>query len=61
VGEIVSPFATIPIVGERGQPVGKVVPIAALRSPLVPLLLFWQRENKMMVLGRLAKKSRRPI
>jgi len=57
-GRTVPSSAAASVLGEGGQPTGKVGPVSILlRSPLVPFPLFWQRGNKMKVLGRLTVKS----
>jgi len=53
------------VVAVVGEKVNLLVRLALLllllRSPLALIPLFWQRGSKMMVLGRLAVRSRRPL
>ena len=61
-GGTVPPFVFAPFVGEGGQPAREVSPIV-VAAEVTPVLfpLFWQRGRGMMLLGRLATRSQRPL
>jgi len=61
-GETVPPSTTALVVGEGVNVLVRLALLLSfLRSPLVPLPLFCQRGNGMMVLGHLAVKSQNPL